>query len=56
MRLFSLCSAIVLVPAFSYGMSFNALCNHAYSASSELIQTNGHLLANTHTKAAALTG
>lgn len=56
MRLFSLLSAIFLAPAFSYGMSFNALCNHAYNASSDLIQTNGHLLANTHTKAAALAG
>lgn len=56
MRLFSLLSAIFLAPAFSYGMSFNALCNHAYSASSELIQTNGHLSANTHTKASALAG
>ncbi|MBV5335373.1 MAG: TolC family protein [Sulfuricurvum sp.] len=56
MRLFSLLSAIFLAPVLSYGMSFNALCNHAYSASSDLIQTNGHLLANTHTKAAALAG
>jgi len=56
MRLFSLLSAIFLAPAFSYGMSFNALCNHAYSASSELIQTNGHLSANAHTKAATLAG
>lgn len=56
MRLFSLFSAVFLAPVFSYGMSFNTLCNHAYSASSDLIQTNGHLLANTHTKAAALAG
>ena len=51
---FSLLIAIFISPTLSYGMSFDALCNHVYNASGEIIQTNGLLLSNTHEKASAL--
>ncbi len=54
MRLSSLQIAIFLTSTLSYGMSFNTLCDYAYKASGEIIQTNGRLLANTHEKASAL--
>lgn len=56
MKLFSSLTAICLLFVHAYGMSFDALCNHAYKASGEIIQTNGHLLSNTQEKASYLSG
>lgn len=46
----------MLIPIFSFGMSFNEVCEHAYKASGDIIQTKGHIVSNTHTKASALAG
>ncbi|MDP1785370.1 MAG: TolC family protein [Sulfuricurvum sp.] len=48
--------SLLLVPLFSFAMSFNELCDHAYNASGELIGTNGRIVSNTHSKASALAG
>lgn len=56
MRLFLQIIAVVLIPVFSYAMSFNEVCDHAYNASSEIITTNGHIASNAHSKASALAG
>jgi len=56
MRLFLQIIAVVLIPVFSYAMSFNEICDHAYNASSEIITTNGHIASNSHSKASALAG
>lgn len=45
---------LLLVPLFSFAMSFNELCDHAYKASGEIIGTNGRIVSNAHSKASAL--
>lgn len=54
MRSLSLITAVLLTPVLSYAMSFNALCDHAYKASGEIIQTKGRLVSNTYEKASTL--
>ncbi len=54
MRSFSLLTALLLTPLLSYGMSFDALCDHAYQVSGEIIQINGAIASNGYEKSSTL--
>ncbi len=54
MKSLSRWSLLLFSPLLTYGMSFNTLCQHAYEASGDLIQTQGELDANRHEKASDL--
>lgn len=45
---------LLTVPVLSYAISFETLCDQAYKASGDIIQTNGRILSNTHEKSSAL--
>lgn len=45
---------LLAIQTLSYAISFEVLCDQAYKASGDIIQTNGRILSNTHEKSAAL--
>lgn len=45
---------LLTVPVLSHAITFEALCDQAYKASGEIIQTNGRILSNSYEKSSAL--